>query len=93
MTTLDKLWALTAVDPETGNEDVIVLPIGIQEIRVPMVAANEGLLEDLRTQGAQAAKMVGCEVRLVTYSRTDTYETFMPEPKLEVVKNDVEDKA
>jgi hypothetical protein len=69
---IDQIWAVLSVD-ETG-EGVVAAPIQQGMLTVPLIAADEARLEDIKKLAYQLAKLTGKKMRLVKFSTRTVVE-------------------
>jgi hypothetical protein len=72
MPRIDQIWAVLSVD-ETG-EGVVAAPIQQGMLTVPLIAADEARLEDIKKLARQLVKLTGKKMRLVKFSTRTVVE-------------------
>lgn len=74
---ITKIWALLAIDPDTGDEGVVASLRG-NGIYYPLVAADEKRIELCRPVAQSIADERGVEIKLVEFSTRRDVETLEP---------------
>jgi hypothetical protein len=72
MPRIDQIWAVLSVDE--GGEGVVAAPIQQGMLTVPLIAADEARLEDIKKLAVQLAKLTGRKMRLVKFSTRTVVE-------------------
>jgi hypothetical protein len=71
---IERMWAFLVIHDD-GDEAVPAMA-GPDGIWVPMIAADQERLSQLRPHAESMAKMLGKEIRLVRFDNMTTVETF-----------------
>lgn len=78
--TIDKVWMFISVD-ETG-EGVCAFPLRGDMLSVPMVAADEALLEQLKPIAKMMVDKYGIKIKLIELSTRTEIEDYEPGAQL-----------
>lgn len=79
---ITELWAFIAIDPKDGNEGVPTVQIG--GLVMPLIAADEARLRDLREIAQIFCNQSGVPLTLAKFSVRTNVETFAPKPQPEL---------
>lgn len=70
MPRINAIWAFVSVDAKDGNEGLCAAPVG--GMLMPLIAADEARLKNLRPLAEQLARMSGMTIKLVKFeTRTE----------------------
>jgi hypothetical protein len=78
MPEIKSLYLFLSVDPDDGNEGVCAAPLGNLAFPIPMIAADEIRLGQLRPLAQQLATELQMRIKLVKLSVREELETFDP---------------
>lgn len=71
------IWAFIAIDPDDGDESVVGARIGGNML--PMIAADEKRLDQLRPIAHGMALAMGIEIKLVRFTARVDEESYPPD--------------
>jgi hypothetical protein len=71
---IDHIWAFVSVDANDGNEGVVAAPLG--GMLMPMIAADDARLQELRPLAAMIAQATGTKIRLIKFNLREEIEEF-----------------
>jgi hypothetical protein len=69
---IDQIWAVLSVDE--GGEGVVAAPIQQGMLTVPLIAADEARMQDIKKLAYQLTKLTGKKMRLVKFSTRTVIE-------------------
>lgn len=76
---ITELWAFVAVDPKDGEEGVMAGPVGTYPL-MPLIAADQVRLDQLRPIAEQLGRFAGVKVKLIRVTnREDVEVVYDPE--------------